>query len=228
MRYRAPDVGGSSAWSNQDLTFVVPAYRSASWIEWTLIVIAEVAPGAGIVVVDDASDDGTAGRALVLRERGHDVRVVCQPVRQGQLAATLRGCGSVDSGFTFTMDDDLLLTSDLLDAAWSALGSGAEVVYFHGTDAAGWRHAASRLARVFARYLGLPEVVRSATSTRVFQSGLIQDLDERPVDIQLAERGTLVTHVEVEMRQVPFSRTRYSVLELIRVAGSYVRASRPT
>lgn len=100
---------------DSDLAVLVTARNEADRLEATLAALAAAFPGARVVVVDDASSDGTAG---VARERG--VEVVSAPRRLGKGgAATLGARHLLEDGAEATL---LLCDGDLGDSAGALAG----------------------------------------------------------------------------------------------------------
>ena len=112
------------------LSFIVPAHDEEASIEATVRAIAAAAQSAGasheIVVVDDASTDRTAERAVAA-----GARVV--PVALRQIAVVRNAGARAAQGDVFVfVDADTLIASDVVDGvvrvmAEGAVGGGAAV-----------------------------------------------------------------------------------------------------
>jgi dolichol-phosphate mannosyltransferase len=114
-----------------------------------------------VVVVDDASPDGTGTLAEDLaRQLTLPIRVVHRPGKRGLASAVIDG-GSVARGESLTvMDADLSHPPEVLPALFSALAAGAEIAiasrYVAGGGIRGWpphRRLISRTATALARSL---------------------------------------------------------------------------
>jgi cellulose synthase/poly-beta-1,6-N-acetylglucosamine synthase-like glycosyltransferase len=105
------------------ISFVVPAHNEAALIARTLAALHDAARAVGeayeVVVVDDASTDGTAALA-----RGHGARVVAVNFRR--IAATRNAGARATAGeLLFFVDADTAVTARALRAAVRALRVGA-------------------------------------------------------------------------------------------------------
>ncbi len=139
---RPPVTGGPR------LSVVVPAYREADRIATTVArlrgeLARHVAPdGVEIVVVDDGSDDDTAGAA---ERAGADI-VVTQPRNRGKGAALRAGVAAASGRVVAFTDADLSYEPVELVAFLTAVESGWDV-------AVGSRHHAATTTTVPARRL---------------------------------------------------------------------------
>jgi glycosyltransferase involved in cell wall biosynthesis len=225
-------VGSGSPWFRpEDLSVVIPTLDSAAWIGATLAAVTRTVPGAPVIVVDDGSTDDTADRAeawsgAALPDHGSAVRVIRHPARRGQLAATLSGCGAADTPLVFTQDDDILLSRADLATALALWEDDRDVVYLADARSPGdWRRIASASARTAGRVVGVDDAVRGATSTRLFATALFDPGDDRPLDVQLAERAVRIRRIGAALDRVPNSRSRYTLGRLAGVAATYVRSA---
>jgi glycosyltransferase involved in cell wall biosynthesis len=105
------------------ISFIIPAHNEAELIGRTLAAMHESARAADepyeIIVVDDASHDGTA---LIARER--DARVIAVNFRQ--IAATRNaGARAATGDLLFFVDADTMVTARVVRAALAALRDGA-------------------------------------------------------------------------------------------------------
>ena len=92
------------------ISVVVPVSRSGTHLELLHSRVASVLDGLGdweLVLVDDASGDGTFEAMLSLRARDPRVRLVRFARNAGQQHATLCGLARARGTYVFTLDDDL-------------------------------------------------------------------------------------------------------------------------
>lgn len=111
------------------ITVIVPAYNEAGCIADTIRSLqGQTRPPQTILVVDDASDDGTGDIALT-----YGVKVVRPGVNTGSKAgAQTFGLGFVTTPFVVTVDADTVLATDALEKLINSLaasGSAAACGY---------------------------------------------------------------------------------------------------
>lgn len=152
------------------LIVVIPTYNEAGTIADLLRAVLNVAPSASVLVVDDASPDGTADlveamkdpRAMVLRRAGK--KGLGSAYKEGFACALEHGAEAIvqmDADFSHNPND---IARFLPQLQQNDLVIGSR--YIPGGKITGWgpwRHFCSRSAMVFARtVLRLP--VRDVTS----------------------------------------------------------------
>jgi GT2 family glycosyltransferase len=120
----------------RDVGIVIVTYNSAAEIGACLE--AAMATGAEVLVVDNASSDGTLAE---VRQRG--APVVANPVNRGFAAAVNQGIRLVPSDYILLLNPDAVLKGSLepLRAACAAPGAGAaggKLVDFQGAVQAGF------------------------------------------------------------------------------------------
>lgn len=138
------------------ISLVIPTYNEASVIEETLHRAAAALRAAcedfEIVVVDDASADGTAELVEALAEE-LPVRVLRRPGRLGLATAVMEGWASARGDVLGVMDGDLQHPPETLLALAAAIRQGADLAigsrYVPGGGTFGWslpRRIISRVA----------------------------------------------------------------------------------
>lgn len=168
-----------------DVLVVVPTYNEAPTLE--RVVAGIVAQGFGVLVVDDASPDGTGDLADRLAQSDPGISVIHRPVRRGLGPAYAEGfAAAIDSGAAIVcqMDADLSHDAASLSALIAAIRSGHDVAvgsrYVAGGATVGWsllRRLLSRGGNLFAR-LALGLGVHDATSGfRAYRVEALQQLD---------------------------------------------------
>jgi len=202
-----------------EVLVVLPTYEEAPNID--RVVRRVRATGADVLVVDDASPDGTGRCADELASLDPGVRVVHRPRREGLGRAYATGFAvALGTGATFVceMDADLSHDPAALAGLVAEVSAGADVAigsrYVPGGATPGWsavRRLMSRSANRYARWaLGLP--VRDATSGfRAYRAEALRLLD--PATCQAAGYA-----FQVEMTY----RAARSGLRIVEVPISFV------
>ena len=140
-------------------TVVVPTFNERDNLEPLVRRICAALPDVEIVVVDDASRDGTADRA---RELAQDfpVRVIERFDDRGLSTAVMRGISEAPTDLCVVMDADLSHPPEAIPALVRAVEEGADVAvgsrYVPGGDIDEWplfRRLASRAGTLLARPL---------------------------------------------------------------------------
>ncbi|MFM9036825.1 MAG: polyprenol monophosphomannose synthase [Actinomycetota bacterium] len=167
---------------------VIPTYNEVGNIESLIRSIMDVMPDAGILVVDDASPDGTADvvRGLA-REFGDRVEVLSRPAKSGLGTAYRAGFSEVLSRhetIVVQMDADLSHDPTYLPALVASVELGADAAlgsrYVPGGRIENWPRLRRFLSRWGNRYaagmLGL--AVNDATSGyRAYSPTLLRRID---------------------------------------------------
>ena len=167
---------------------VIPTYNEVGNIESLIRSIMDVLPDAGILVVDDASPDGTADvvRGLA-REFGDRVEVLSRPAKSGLGTAYRAGFSEVLSRhetIVVQMDADLSHDPTYLPALVASVELGADAAlgsrYVPGGRIENWPRLRLFLSRWGNRYaagmLGL--AVNDATSGyRAYSPSLLRRID---------------------------------------------------
>jgi dolichol-phosphate mannosyltransferase len=157
----------SAARPYADTWVVLPTYDEADNLPAIAPAILEQLPGATLLVVDDASPDGTGQVADELAGRTADVRVLHRPGKHGlgrAYVAGFRHALEAGAGRIVQMDADWSHDPARLPAFLTALEDGADLVigsrYVAGGGTRNWgllRRFVSRGGSLFARFvLGLP------------------------------------------------------------------------
>lgn len=140
-------------------TVVVPTFNEAGNLPTLVERICSAQPHVEIVVVDDASQDGTAAVARGLSGR-YPVRVVERTGERGLSTAVLRGMQEARTDLCVVMDADLSHPPEAIPGLLRAVTDGADVAvgsrYVEGGDIDRWplvRRLASRAGTLLARPL---------------------------------------------------------------------------
>lgn len=206
-------------------------------------------PGAHVLVVDDGSPDGTGDWARAAAAESSDLHCLLGSQKQGLGAAAISGLRwGLDRGFRLigTMDADLshdpaALPALLRRLSDSSTGRTPDMVigsrYVPGGRIEGWpltRRILSRGANGFARiWLRLP--VRDCTSgLRIYRSAILRQVDLDSVTsrgyayleellLALARQGVMIAEEPICFRDRSAGRSKASLREVVRAAGSLVR-----
>ena len=166
---------------------VLPTYNEAANIDDVLRRIRSSLPEAAVLVVDDASPDGTGNLAAALGDELGQISVLRRTAKEGLGAAYKAGfaLGIADGAeILVEMDADLSHDPLALPAIVSAVRYGADLVigsrYVPGGSIPNWSFGRRWLSRWGNRYaagvLGL--AVNDATSGyRAYRASMLQQLD---------------------------------------------------
>lgn len=165
-----------------DLSWVVPMYRTAAFVNELCTRIAETSSELGVqaelVLVDDACPESSADRARRVK-CGFPVKVVELDRNVGQdraIAAGLRACAGRHA---VALDADLQDPPEALREMWPAMTNGHDVVFANrfGSYESRGRRLTSRMYRAVACRLGrLPP-----------GAGLFLLMNRQTLDLMLAE-----------------------------------------
>lgn len=204
----------------QDTLVLLPTYNERENLESILARIRTAVPEADVLVIDDASPDGTGRIADELAARDPRVRVLHRPAKQGLGRAYLAGFRvALDGGYLLVVEIDADGSHDpaelpqLIDAARAgadlAIGSrwvaGGNVS--HGPQG---RQLLSRAGNAYARLM-LRSSIRDITAGfRVYRVSALRGLDLGSVSsqgycfqIELAWRLERTGH-RIEERPITF------------------------
>ncbi len=183
------------ATENERILVVTPTYDERENLEAFLDGVFATLPEAHVLIVDDASPDGTGELADAIAMRDQRVRVLHRPGKMGLGSAYLEGFRrGLDEGYTliFEMDTDLSHDPRYLPDFLAAFDEGADLVIgsrnVPGGGVEGWglgRHLLSKGGSLYSRaILGLGvrdltsgykafrrEVLESIALERVFSEG---------------------------------------------------------
>ena len=166
---------------------VTPTYNERDNLERFLAKVRAAAPEADVLVVDDASPDGTGDIADALATRDPRVRVLHRAGKLGlgtaYVDAFRRG---LDEGYErfFEMDADLSHDPRHLPAFFEALDAGAEVVVgsrnIPGGRVEGWgpgRHVLSKGGSLYSRVIHGTPVRDLTTGYTAFTRRALESID---------------------------------------------------
>ncbi len=141
---------------------VIPTYQEAPNVATVVTRVRRVLPAADVLVVDDASPDGTADLAEAVGKELGQVEVLRRPGRDGFGRACRAGwTWALDRGYeaVVSMDADGSHDAGALPSLLEPLASGADLVlgsrYIPGGSVPGWGVHRRWLSQGGNRYAGL-------------------------------------------------------------------------
>jgi glycosyltransferase involved in cell wall biosynthesis len=146
------------------VSVVVPVYRSGEQLRALHArlcpVLDAIDPAWELILVDDASGDGTFEVMRTLRERDPRVRLVRFARNAGQQHATLCGLTRARGRYVLTLDDDLQNPPEEIPRFIERLQAGDDLVIGRiegGKRHKGYRNLGSRMVQALAaRIVGKP------------------------------------------------------------------------
>ncbi|MBS0319979.1 MAG: glycosyltransferase family 2 protein [Proteobacteria bacterium] len=163
---------------SEAISVVVPAYRSAATLPLLHARMAAWAEHSGqsfeLVVVDDASDDGTWATIDALAAKDPRVRGIRLRRNAGQHNALLCGIRAARSPLVVTLDDDLQNPPEEISRLREAMNDNLDVVYGvpdrerHGL----LRNLASRITKLALSHAMGSKVARNVSAFRLFRTDL--------------------------------------------------------
>jgi dolichol-phosphate mannosyltransferase len=210
---------------------VLPTYDERPTIEQVLTGVLAAGPTVQVLVVDDASPDGTGDAVRAFMATEPRVRLMSRSSKSGLATAYLEGFHTAlaeGHDLVVEMDSDLSHDPEQLPALIAAASDGADLAigsrYVPGGSVSNWsrlRVALSRAGNVYARTaLGLP--IRDATSGfRVYRRPLLEHLvrdgvhsDGYGFQVELALRsyrdGWTLREVPITFREREHGRSKIS------------------
>lgn len=146
------------------ISVVVPVYRSGPILpalhERLSAVLSALTGAWEVILVDDASDDGTFDRMLEIHRRDPRVKAIRFARNMGQHYATLHGLRRCTGDYVLTLDDDLQNPPEEIPRFLARIDDGYDLVI--GRIEGGKQHSFARnlasgaVQRLIARILGKP------------------------------------------------------------------------
>ena len=166
---------------------VIPTYNEVDNIADVLERTRRALPAAAILVVDDASPDGTADRVEALGPRLGEVSVLRRTGKLGLGSAYRDGLRrGLDVGFDVLVEMDADLSHDpaVLPDLVRAVTDGADLAigsrYVPGGSVPGWprwRQAISRTGGAYARLMLRVPVADATSGFRAFRAAALEAVD---------------------------------------------------
>jgi dolichol-phosphate mannosyltransferase len=232
---------------------IIPTFNEAQNLPRLIERVLAIDLPIDVVVVDDASPDGTGDIADTIAARDERVHVIHRVGPRGYASASkegLRWCLNRDYEIIGTMDADLSHDPDSLPALFAAVELGADLAIGSRYVAGGellvdWslgRKATSQVGSRYARMM-IGTSVRDCTSGfRAYRACTLDDMDFESIDAggycfliellaKFAERNAVIVEIPITYidRCAGASKiSRNIILEaLVRTTGLGVRRLRP-
>jgi apolipoprotein N-acyltransferase len=209
---------------------ILPTYNEATTIGEVISRLLEAEPGIDILVVDDASPDGTARIVREIASGDRRLRLRQRPRKLGLASAYLAGFReALDEGYDLIveMDSDLSHQPEELPGLLAGAGRCDLTIgsrYIPGGSVSNWgwlRRALSRAGNTYARVaLGFP-ITDATSGFRVYRRGLLGYLYSRGIhsegyafQVELAYRswwaGFAVGEVPITFREREHGHSKIS------------------
>jgi dolichol-phosphate mannosyltransferase len=166
---------------------VIPTYNESENIERMLRRICECLPGAGVLVVDDGSPDGTADLVKAVAAELPDVHLLSRTSKSGLGSAYRAGFAwGLEHGYDACIEIDADFSHDpaALPTLVAPLGEGYDLVigsrYVEGGSIPNWawhRHLLSRGGNAYASAVLSLGVSDSTAGYRAYSADLLRRLD---------------------------------------------------
>ncbi len=208
------------------LSVVIPCYRSersvGPLVERLRPVLDASAPAWEIILVDDASPDGTGKAITALAGSQPGVRAISLMRNYGQHAALLCGIRVARYDVIVTTDDDLQHPPEELPRLLAALSDDVDVVYgAPAREPHGFlRGIASRITkRVLAGSMGAANAAK-VSAWRVFRTNLREAFETFrgsfvSIDVLLTWGTSRFTHVTVRHDERTIGTSNYTFRKLL-------------
>lgn len=208
---------------------VIPTYREAENIGALLRQLRTVVPDAWLLVVDDDSDDGTAGVARAVGAELGGVEVLVRPVKDGLGRAYRAGFDwGLARGYEVlvSMDADFSHDPEALPGLLAGVSDGAGLVigsrYVPGGSIPDWpayRRALSRYGNRYASFVLGVDLLDLTSGYRAYRAEVLEALYRREVKtggygalIEMAYRvagtGAVVTEVPISFVDRKLGRSK--------------------
>lgn len=115
--------------ANPKVSVIIPVYNAAAYIGACLdSITGQSLTDIEVICIDDCSSDASADILREYAAKDPRVKVLCQPVNRGPMAARAEGYGMARGKYFFFCDSDDYLPADALQALYElALSSRADI-----------------------------------------------------------------------------------------------------
>ncbi|CAN5355664.1 polyprenol monophosphomannose synthase [soil metagenome] len=173
---------------------IVPTYNEIESLERIVGRLRRAVPTADLLIVDDASPDGTGDLADTLARSDERINVLHRPGKDGLGKAYLAGFArALAGGYTFAVeiDADGSHDPDELPAMIAMAESGADLVigsrWVQGGAVRNWpwiRRAVSRVGNAYSRWVLRSHIHDITAGFRVFRVSALKDIAPSDVSSQ--------------------------------------------
>ncbi|PJJ72155.1 dolichol-phosphate mannosyltransferase [Diaminobutyricimonas aerilata] len=169
-----------------DTLVIVPTYNEIESLERLVGRVRQAVPDADVLIVDDASPDGTGGLADRLAADDAAITVLHRPGKQGLGRAYLEGFArAFDRGYEYVVEIDADGSHDPVDLVpMLALARGADLVigsrWVPGGEVRNWpwpRRLISRLGNAYARRVLRSRIRDITAGFRVYRATALRALE---------------------------------------------------
>jgi len=177
-----------------ELLVIVPTYNEIESLETLVGRVRSAIPGADVLVVDDASPDGTGGLADRLAASDASITVLHRSAKNGLGQAYLAGFAvAIERGYRYVAEIDADGSHDPaeLPAMLALATSGSDLVigsrWVDGGSVRNWpwvREAISRAGNSYSRLMLRSGIHDLTAGFRVFRTATLQQLDLPSVSSQ--------------------------------------------
>jgi len=170
------------------LSVVIPCYNEAETLEACVVRLCQIASDRldlEVLIVDDASTDGSLATAEALSQRYDEVRVVSHETNQGKGAALRTGFREVSGDYVAIQDADLEYDPRDLPRLLEPLEAGRADVVFGSRFLAGgphrvlyfWHSVGNRFLTTLSNVFTDLDLTDMETCYKVFKREIIQSIE---------------------------------------------------
>jgi len=203
-------------WDNS-VTIIIPAYNEAATLPRVLDCVRAVMPDAEIIVVDDASTDGTGDVARAWMSRNpRDAHLLAHSINRGKGAALRTGFRAATRGIVVVQDADFEYCPDELPALIEPIVSGdADVVFGSRFMGEGphrvhlfWHYLGNRVLTLLSNAFTNLNLTDMETGHKAFRRSLLERISlnedrfgfEPEITAKVARAGARIYEVGVSYR----------------------------
>lgn len=157
----------------KSLSIVIPVFNEEGAITATIEDVLTVLPFASLILVDDGSTDGTAGKLAAFADRA---RIIGLRRNHGYGFALKRGIEAAASEFVAIMDADGQHRAEDLLTLWNAHDDEDMIVGARGRDShfTLWRRPGKFLLRLIAEFLAEQKIPDLNSGMRIMRAEAIR------------------------------------------------------